>query len=330
MATRRMFSKRIIESASFLRMPLTTQALYFHLGMQADDDGIVEAFMVLRFVGGSEDDLKLLHTKGFVHVLNDDLVTYICDWRENNLLRPDRKIDSRYQKLVKQKLPDVEFLESRPRADAKQPAEVETIAKITDGQRTDGRLTEGQTVDVQRTDNGRPTDSQWTAQYRVVEDRSEEVSSDQFKVVEEEPPQPEKNTEEANTVTKECNDVIEEGNNVTTFANYQKFIDFYNEKCPSLPKMKALTSDRKQRLKALLSRHGPEDILLAFEKAEKSARLRGLLNGKGYESFIADFDWIINEDHFEKILEGKYDSRGQPADSGAEYALLEADLLDNY
>ena len=55
MAQRRMFSKRIIESAKFLKMPISCQALYFHLGMNADDDGIVEAFKVMRMTGSTED-----------------------------------------------------------------------------------------------------------------------------------------------------------------------------------------------------------------------------------------------------------------------------------
>ena len=65
-----MFSKRIIGSARFLRMPGSTQALYFHLGMAADDDGIVEAYPIMQMVNASEDDLRLLAAKGFVKVLN--------------------------------------------------------------------------------------------------------------------------------------------------------------------------------------------------------------------------------------------------------------------
>lgn len=79
MAERRMFSKRVIGSARFLRMPGSTQALYFHLGMAADDDGIVEAYPIMQMVNASEDDLRLLAAKGFVKVLNEDLVTYILD-----------------------------------------------------------------------------------------------------------------------------------------------------------------------------------------------------------------------------------------------------------
>ena len=86
-----MFSKRIVESARFLKMPPSTQNLYFHLGLNADDDGVVEGYNVMMQTGATEDDLKLLVAKGFVTVLNDDLVTYINDWRENNRIRADRQ-----------------------------------------------------------------------------------------------------------------------------------------------------------------------------------------------------------------------------------------------
>lgn len=117
MGQRRMFSLKIMNSAKFIKMPIDCQNLYFHLGLRADDDGIVEAFSVMRLIGSPEDNLKLLHAKGFVHVLNDDLVTYITDWNEHNKLRSDRKIDSIYKDLLVQVLPDVKLLESRVRAD---------------------------------------------------------------------------------------------------------------------------------------------------------------------------------------------------------------------
>ena len=58
-------------------MPPTTQNLYFHLIMNADDDGVVEAFPIMRMVGATEDDLKILMDKVFVYLLNDDLVAYV-------------------------------------------------------------------------------------------------------------------------------------------------------------------------------------------------------------------------------------------------------------
>lgn len=138
MADRRMFSRRIIESARFLRMPVSAQALYFHLGMQADDDGVVEGYKVLRMIGANEDDLRVLAAKGFAIILNEDLVTYLVDWIENNRLRPDRKSNSVYRDLLIQKVPDVVLIESKERAD--RPREV-TV----------------QSVDSNGTDMGRPT-----------------------------------------------------------------------------------------------------------------------------------------------------------------------------
>lgn len=119
MAERRMFSKRVIGSARFLKMPISTQCLYFHLGINADDDGIVEAYTTIKQIGATEDDLKVLVAKGFCTVLNEDLVTYITDWRENNKLRADRKIDSIYKDLLLQMVPDVDVQQMANRAGRK-------------------------------------------------------------------------------------------------------------------------------------------------------------------------------------------------------------------
>lgn len=113
MAERRMFSKSIVESARFLKMPVSSQLLYFHLGMNADDDGIVEAYTVINLVRVQEDDLRVLYSKGFVNILNEDLVTYITDWRQQNKIRPDRKKDSIYANLLMEVEPDIVLLEKK-------------------------------------------------------------------------------------------------------------------------------------------------------------------------------------------------------------------------
>ena len=94
MAERRMFSKSIVNSARFLRMQPNARLLYYDLGMNADDDGVVEAFTVLRMTGASEEDLYELEQRGFVSILNDDLVTYISDWKKNNYIQNDRYHES--------------------------------------------------------------------------------------------------------------------------------------------------------------------------------------------------------------------------------------------
>lgn len=102
MAERRMFAKSIIGSARFLRMPPSSRLLYYDLGMYADDDGVVEAFSVMKQTSATEDDLRVLVSKGFVTVLNEDLVALIADWNTNNFIRSDRYHPSIYKDLILQ------------------------------------------------------------------------------------------------------------------------------------------------------------------------------------------------------------------------------------
>jgi len=103
MAQKRMFNKSITNSSRFLMMPPTSQILYIHLGMNADDDGFVEHFPVMRMVEAKPDDLKILSAKGFVKVF-DDQVLVITEWKENNSIRSDRYTPSKYLDVYKQEL----------------------------------------------------------------------------------------------------------------------------------------------------------------------------------------------------------------------------------
>ena len=102
MAERRMFAKSIINSGKFLKMPPTSRLLYYDLGMAADDDGVVEAYSVMTQTKATEDDLRVLVAKGYVRILNEDLVSLICDWQTNNTIRSDRYHPSIYAELIQQ------------------------------------------------------------------------------------------------------------------------------------------------------------------------------------------------------------------------------------
>lgn len=121
MAERRMFARSIIGGARFLRMPATSRLLYYDLGMAADDDGCVEAFAVMRMTGATEDDLSVLATKGFVRLLNDDLVTYIIDWAANNQIRKDRYHEGRYKELIDCKCEVKLLSDSQPETNRQPP-----------------------------------------------------------------------------------------------------------------------------------------------------------------------------------------------------------------
>lgn len=90
MAEKRMFTMKIIDSDAFLDMPLSTQSLYFHLNMRADDDGFVNnPRKIQRMIGSTDDDLKLLIAKRFVLAFESGVIV-IKHWRMHNLLRKDR------------------------------------------------------------------------------------------------------------------------------------------------------------------------------------------------------------------------------------------------
>ena len=97
MAKRRMFSLQIVDSDAFLDLPLSAQALYFHLGMRADDDGFINnANRICRTIGSNADDLKLLILKKFL-IEFESGVKVIKHWRMNNYLPKDRYVPTVYQ-----------------------------------------------------------------------------------------------------------------------------------------------------------------------------------------------------------------------------------------
>lgn len=137
MAERRMLSKKIFQSRKFLMMPFEAQALYTHLILSSDDDGVVEAFPIVRMIGAKEDSLGLLVVKKFILPLNDDMVYFITDFEEQNKIRADRVQPSRYRELLLEKTGLV--VEGK---------RVTSQKKYIDGQVTDKCLTDdGQVTD---------------------------------------------------------------------------------------------------------------------------------------------------------------------------------------
>jgi len=97
MAERRMFAKTIIDSDAFLDMPLSTQALYFHLSMRADDDGFINnPKKIQKMVGATDDDLTILKAKSFLIPFENGIVV-IKHWKIHNYIRNDRYKETVYQ-----------------------------------------------------------------------------------------------------------------------------------------------------------------------------------------------------------------------------------------
>lgn len=90
-----MFAKSIIDSDSFLEMSISARLLYYDLGMRADDDGFVDSpKKIFRMIGATEDDLRLLITRGFIIPFHSGIVV-ITHWKTNNYIRSDRYHETR-------------------------------------------------------------------------------------------------------------------------------------------------------------------------------------------------------------------------------------------
>lgn len=97
MAERRMFALKIIDSDAFLDMPKSSQALYFHLSMRADDDGFISnPKKIMRMIGSSDDDMKILLSKRFLLSFDTGIVV-IKHWRLHNYIAKDRYNETIYK-----------------------------------------------------------------------------------------------------------------------------------------------------------------------------------------------------------------------------------------
>jgi hypothetical protein len=95
MAQKRMFDKAIIDTDRFMDLPISAKALYFLLGMEADDEGFVSSKKVIRIHGGNDDDIKILSLKGFT-IPFDNGVLVITEWHKNNWLDSRRSRPTEY------------------------------------------------------------------------------------------------------------------------------------------------------------------------------------------------------------------------------------------
>lgn len=100
MALRRLFSLKIVDSDSFLDMPLSSQLLYFQLGMRADDDGFVNPRKIMRMINASDDDLKILLSKRFLLSFENGVVV-IKHWLIHNTIQKDRYTPTLYAEQKK-------------------------------------------------------------------------------------------------------------------------------------------------------------------------------------------------------------------------------------
>lgn len=90
MANKRMIAKTIVDSDVFLDMPHSTQNLYFHLNLRADDDGFISnPRKIMRMIGSQDDDLKILLSKRYLLMFESGVIV-IKHWKIHNTIQKDR------------------------------------------------------------------------------------------------------------------------------------------------------------------------------------------------------------------------------------------------
>ena len=150
-----MFSKTITESDDFTDMPLSTQALYFHLNMTADDDGFINnAKRIQRMIGASDDDIKLLWAKNYIIPFESGVVA-VRDWNIHNCIKKDRYKPTLYQ-VEKAKLEEMDpkWIQTGSKMD---PKWIQSGSKMDPQDRLGKDSIDKDSIDKEREENSFPT-----------------------------------------------------------------------------------------------------------------------------------------------------------------------------
>ena len=158
MAIRRMFSQSVTDTDQFLELPLSAQALYFHLGMHADDDGFVSGpKKIARSTGCGEEDLQLLLACGLLLGFESGVVA-VRDWRINNSLRNDRYHETLYrQEKAALRLDESERYRFAAEGEPAQTAETDTGNRVSQSAETDTGNRVSQTMETDTGNRVSPT-----------------------------------------------------------------------------------------------------------------------------------------------------------------------------
>lgn len=268
MANKRMFTIKIVDSDAFLNMPLSTQALYFHLNMRADDDGFIgNPQRIMRMIGASEDDYKLLIAKSFL-IMFDNGVIVIKHWRMHNTLSSGRYKETAY-------VSEKDMLRIKRNG----------AYSLTEGEEIDdSRLIEGakRQVEKEPDNNRRAIDEQKTYTDKDIDlDIGLGLEVD---------------------IEEDKSSLSEIGRGKSEM--YQGILDHWNTLPGNIAKVYKISAkgERKRLLDARIKDYGIDQIHAAIDEIPKS----DFLMGYGNKGWTITFDWFVKPSNFPKVLEGNY------------------------
>lgn len=305
MAERRMTAKSVIMTDAFMDMPLTAQALYFHLLLRADDDGFLKNLSAIRReVGASNEDVQSLIDSKFLHRFESG-VGVIRHWRVHNHIKKDRyrPSDCEEKALIEMDetnvyvISDTHCIQGEGAADThvKQPAsdvEPDCIQTGTD--------VEPDCIQNGPSDIGiglglgiTPISNEIGGCARAREENAPDIRGDPHK-------------ERRNKGKARAQPDVP----------YAEIVDAFNATCVSLSKVIKTTGAREKAMRGRFRDefHGSIDEVKAyFRRVEES----DLLSGRTNLDWRADFDWLMKLSNTIKVLEGKYDNRKPKGASGS-------------
>lgn len=285
---------KIIDTDAFLDMPLSTQCLYFHLNMRADDDGFIgNPKRIEKIIGANDDDLKLLIAKRFV-ILFDDGVIVIKHWRMHNTLSRDRYIETSYTDEKKKLL-----LKDNGSYSLTNGNSIDDTKLI---ERSNRQTQKRRKIDERKTHSDKD----------IGLDKDLELDLD---------------TELDKDKEKDINDLIVSKDTIRQ-TDVQRIIDEWNtlEEFGINP-VKRMTSKREQAVKARIRQNHMDDILEAIENIRHSS----FLQGQNKEGWMITFDWFLKPGNFAKVFEGNYlDKSGNKPQSYMEKIQNRVSEVDNW
>lgn len=285
---------KIVDTDAFLDMPLSTQCLYFHLNMRADDDGFIgNPKRIEKIIGANDDDLKLLIAKRFV-ILFDDGVIVIKHWRMHNTLSRDRYIETSYTDEKKKLL-----LKDNGSYSLTNGNSIDDTKLI---ERSNRQTHKRRKIDERKTHSDKD----------IGLDKDLELDLD---------------TELDKDKEKDINDLIVSKDTIRQ-TDVQRIIDEWNtlEEFGINP-VKRMTSKREQAVKARIRQNHMDDILEAIENIRHSS----FLQGQNEEGWMITFDWFLKPGNFAKVFEGNYlDKSGNKPQSYMEKIQNRVSEVDNW
>ena len=301
MAERRMLSRTILDSDKFLDMPLTTQALYIHLIMNADDDGFLNnSQKITRMIGAGKKDFELLISAEFIIDFNNGICA-VKHWKLHNYIRSDRYKPTVYQdELSRLVIASNKVYEESKTYGKTKVYEADTNEKLSysnsdeiipkaEIKGDDKSLRDNNIEDIIGKDNQQDIflESQTDADeesykcdgnYEFSEQKVDGIPSDDHMETQ--------NRLDEISVDKDSIEKVMEKWNLLGISN-----------------ISCIKNTRQKLLKARIKEHGTDSVINAIGNIEKSSFLKGQ-NDRGW---VITFDWFVKPNNFIKVLEGNYD-----------------------